>query len=282
MALCKCLGRRAGICAGFPLEDNMKYGQPSKKTNTWKIIMLSCSAIIVFNGFLFMFRGAMSISNVFGDMRDATAGFAELADLIVDTADDVIAFGESTVDLRDVIVDLIDDGICNAGDNMGGGTGDIQEEFDAQASTVVDLLTTLQDFSKNSLVDLRDTFAADFDSWVDRLEEYTVTGENYVRPIYIAAPVVVFGFLLGLGSYLSWKGPNVPTYFKVQTWFILPLFSVLFIVLGITISVIGSVLVANSGKILTTQTIISPDTNRHLTFNLFYHRRMSGWRIKKP
>lgn len=246
VTICKCLGRRAGICAGFPLQDSEKYGQPSKKTKTWKILMLACSAIIVFNGFLFMFRGAMSISNVFSDMRDATSGFAELADLIVDTADDVIAFGESTVDLRDVIVDLIDDGICNAGDNMGGGTGAIQEEFDTQASTVVDLLTALQDFSKNSLVDLRDTFAADFDSWVERLEEYTITGENYVRPIYIAAPVVAFGFLLGLGSYLSWKAPHVSAYFKVQTWLILPLFSILFIVIGITISVIGSVLVANS------------------------------------
>ncbi len=157
VAICKCLGRRVGICAGFPLEDSMKYGQPSKKTKAWRIVMLSCSVIIVFNGFLFMFRGAMSISNVFSDMRDATAGFAELADLIVKTADDVIAFGESTVDLRDVIVDLIDDGICNANDNMVGGTGAIQEEFDAQAGTVVNLLSTLQDFSKNSLGELKES-----------------------------------------------------------------------------------------------------------------------------
>uniref|UniRef100_A0A7S3VC74 Uncharacterized protein n=1 Tax=Chaetoceros debilis TaxID=122233 RepID=A0A7S3VC74_9STRA len=248
LAICKCLGDKAGICAGRPfVEDKSQTAVPSRKPTIFKILMMVSSAIIVFNGLLFMFKGAYSVDNAFQDIDDATNTFMDVAGEIVKAADDTIAFGSDTVPLKEDIVVLIDDGICNmSGGGNGGGGSTIETEFNAQASAVVEKLNELQNFSKGSLVDLRDIFSADFDNLINMINKNIGTTETWVRPVFVAGPVVAFGFILLIGSYLAWNGPYIEMYFKIQTWVILPLFSILFIVVGIAISAVGTVLVVNS------------------------------------
>jgi len=271
LAICKCFGEKAGICAGRPfvenrslIQDNHTCGEPtykayktrlylsssaepSRKPAIFKILMMVSSAIIIFNGFLFMFKGALSVNNAFQDIDDATQTFMDVANEIVKAANDTIAFGSDTVPLKEDIVVLIDDGICNmSGGGNGGGGSDVEAEFNAQASAVVEKLNELQNFSKGSLVDLRDIFSADFDNLINMINDNIGTTEMWVRPVFVSGPVVAFGFVLLIGSYLAWKGPYIDMYFKIQTWAILPLFSILFIVLGIAISAVGTVLVINS------------------------------------
>lgn len=203
--------------------------------------MLVSSLIIAISGVVFLVRGARSVGNAFDDIRDGSTGLANIAKLIVNATDEVIAFGENTVALRDNIVAELEQKVCTAD-----GNGGVADQFDQAATAVVNILTALQDFSKNELTDIRNTFATEFNSVTNDIYNATETGETYSQPSYIAAPVITFGLVLALGTYLAWRGPVVKPYFTIQTWLILPLFSILVVVIAIVLAVTGTVLVANS------------------------------------
>jgi len=196
---------------------------------------------ISISGIIFLVKGAQSVGNVFDDIRDGANGLSEIADLIVESADKVIAFGENTVGLKDNIIAELDQQIC-APDGSGGAA----DQFDNAAAQVVIILGQLQDFSKGGLSQLRDTFSMEFTSVTDDLYYGSETGEQYAEPMWVAIPIIIFGVILFFGAYLAWQGPYIRPYFAVQTWFIIPIFSVVVIIMAVVLAVTGTVLVANS------------------------------------
>jgi len=182
------------------------------------------------------------VTHAFYTRTCKSKGLSNVAALIVNTTDSVIAFGDDTVALKGDIIVLLEQGVCNAmGTNNAVVTG-----FDEAAATVVTILTSLQDFSKDNLVELRNTFAMEFDSIYSNLYEVAGTGEKWAKPMFIALPVVAFGLILAVGAFLAWRGPNIRAYFAIQTWLILPLFSLMIVVIAMLMAVTGTVLVANS------------------------------------
>lgn len=237
----KCMGRRAGIAAGHPFVENTYTRETPRKHTAFRIFMLMSTITISISGIIFLVRGARSVGNVFDDIRDGATGLSEIADLIVESADKVIAFGENTVGLKDNMITELDQQICPPD-----GSGGAADQFDSAVAQVVVILGQLQDFSKGGLTQLRDTFSMEFTSVTNDLYYGSETGEEYAEPMWVAIPIIIFGVILFFGAYLAWRGPYVRTYFAVQTWFIIPIFSVVVIIMAIVLAVTGTVLVANS------------------------------------
>ena len=71
---CKCLGRRAGIYAGFPpkpdsmanLSEN-RQSRPKKAT----ILIIVCAILITFSGITFFVRGAISLERLLWNVEDS-------------------------------------------------------------------------------------------------------------------------------------------------------------------------------------------------------------------
>jgi hypothetical protein len=197
--------------------------------------------LIVISGIVFLVRGARSVGNAYDDIRDGSTGLTNIAKLIVNSTDEVIAFGDNTVALRDNIVLELEQKVCTAD-----GSGGVADQFDQAATAVVNILTALQDFSKNQLTDIRNTFATEFNTVSNDLYSASETGESYSQPSFIASPVIVFGLLLTFGTYLAWKGPYFKPYFVMQTWFLIPVFMIFIVIIAIVLAATGTILVANS------------------------------------
>ena len=168
-------------------------------------------------------------------------GLRNVADSIVNATDDVIQFGENTEDLRSRMVAELETGVCTPD-----GRGGVADNFDAAVNNVVGILTILQDFSKNDLTELRNTFEMEFTTLNDAIYDNAENTESYAEPLLVALPVMMLGLVLGVGSWLAWKGPYIKTYFTVQTWIVLPIFSLVVILMAFVLALTGTLLVANS------------------------------------
>lgn len=157
----------------------------------------------------------------------------------------MIEFGQNSVPLRNTLVDMIDEGLCKS---FEGGNANPEEEFDDAATTLVVILTALQDFAKNDLTDIRDTFATDIISIGSQMTNTTDITERIANPAYYAGPTIALGAVLFIGILLAWCEMRSPFYFCIQTWIIMPLFFVLITVSIVVITIVGAVLVANAGK----------------------------------
>lgn len=237
----KCMGRRAGIAAGHPFVENSYTRETPRKHTAFRIFMLMSTITISISGIIFLVKGAQSVGNVFDDIRDGATGLSEIADLIVESADKVIAFGENTVGLKDDMITELDQQICPPD-----GSGGAADQFDSAVAQVVGILGQLQDFSNGDLTQLRDTFSMEFTSVTNDLYYGSESGEKYAEPMWVAIPIIIFGIILFVGAYLAWQGPYIRPYFAIQTWCIVPIFSVVVILMAVVLAVTGTVLVANS------------------------------------
>jgi len=237
----KCMGRRAGIAAGHPFVENVEMGITPRKHTRFRILMLLSTITISISGVIFLVRGARSVGNTFDDVRDGALGLSNIADSIVNATDKVILFGENTEALRDTIIEELEDPICEPD-----GSGGPADQFDSAANQVVNVLGDLQNFAKSDLTQIRDTFSMEFTTVNSGIYDNAEKGEQYAEPMWVATPVIVFGLILCAGAYLAWKGPYIKSYFAVQTWLILPLFFVVVVIMAIVLSLLGTVLVANS------------------------------------
>ncbi len=165
----------------------------------------------------------------------------------METADLMIEFGESSVELRDNLIDVIGQSLC---ESYGGGQDTNPEnEFDNSALALVSILAELQDFAKEELTDIRNAFATDVMQISYQMGNTTDSTVVLANPAYYGAPTIALGFTLLIGIVLAWIEFDPPIYFSVQTWFIMPLFFILIFVSIIVIAIVGAVLVANSGEI---------------------------------
>lgn len=157
----------------------------------------------------------------------------------------MIAFGNSSMTLRDNLIDVIDEGVCQS---FEGGNANPQDEFDNAASSLVEVLNEMQNFATNELVEIRDVFATDIVAMAHRISNTTDTTEIAANPTYYAVPAMALGSILFIGAVLAWTEVGFPGYFCIQTWFFMPLFLLLIFTSIIVITAVGAVLVANSGK----------------------------------
>jgi len=245
----KCFRQRAGIAAGYPFENNMRYGTAPKKHSFVRGLLLLSSIFVMCTGIVFLVTGTASLQRSFDDIRNGASGLTDIADDIVSTTNELIAFGEGAGGIKNSIVTMIEDGVCGAVDEQAGlptQSDAVQEEFDKAANTVVAALEELEDFSRGELTNLRNTFEAKFDSVMNNVTEGLDKGEEEAQPMYIAAPIFVFGFILSVGTIMAWRGWNIRPYFCMQTWLILPLFAIIVIFTSLALSLVGTVLVINS------------------------------------
>jgi hypothetical protein len=251
LLLCKCLGRRAGISAGFPYENEANekpdiYNAPKKKRCGSVSVMVSALTISIV-GIIFLVKGARSAQSVFEDIRDGASGLQEIEGLLVNSTNDAISFGADTVPLKQNLITVLDGGICNPPDATFQGTAD---QINSQAQSVVDILSVIQDFSRNELVTLQSAIDQEIDPIVNALFRVADEGEKYSLPLYIAAPIVIFGLILAFGAFLSWKGSGCSPYFCVQTWVVLPFFFLFIFLITIMAALAGTLLTVNSGKFI--------------------------------
>ncbi len=179
------------------------------------------------------------------DLFSFSQGFKNVSSKVVDTADRMIEFGETSVPLRDSLIDLIGEGIC---ESFEGGNSNPQEEFDDVATTLVGLLTEMQNFAKNELVDIREVFRTDIVNMAHQMGNTTDTTEIVANPAFYSGPAIALGGLIFIGTLLAWFEVAPPVYFCIQTWFTMPLFLLLIFASIIVITAVGAILVANSGK----------------------------------
>ncbi len=159
----------------------------------------------------------------------------------------MIEFGNSSEVFRDNLIDTIGQSLC---ESYGGRNSNIdpEHEFDQAALKLVGILSEMQDFARDELVDIRNTFAVDILDISHRMGNTTDSAVILANPAYYGAPTITVGFILFIGLILAWSELGPPAYFCVQTWIIMPIFFVLIFASIIVITVVGAVLVANSGK----------------------------------
>ena len=162
----------------------------------------------------------------------------------------MIDFGETSVPLRDNLIDTIGQGLCQS---FEGGNANPQDDFDQAATQLVGLLNDMQNFARNELVVIRDVFATDIIAMANQMGNTTDTTEIIANPAYYALPAITLGGILFIGTLLAWNDVKIPGYFCLQTWLILPLFLILILASIAVITAVGAVLVANSGEKLITK-----------------------------
>ena len=147
--------------------------------------------------------------------------------------------------MKNDLLSLLEDGICISQTESFDETAD---KVNGQTREVVNVLTALQDFSRNELTSLRQTFDGRFSPQFDAVFEFSLKGESYSRAMYAAAPVPLLGLILCFGAIAALWYPNLSTYFCFQTWVVLPLFFILVFVAGIYAAASSVWLTMNSGK----------------------------------
>jgi len=245
LIVCKILGRRVGILAGYPVDQ--ENDEAKKRCGTGPILVSTASLIIACMGVMFLVKGAESAQNVFEDIYNGASELKVIEDLVVSSTDKAIALGESTLSLKDSLLFQLelDGGICNPSDTS---FEFLATSINTQAQVVVQSLTDLQDFAKNDLTSIRKTFDEDFGDYSGQLMDAADTGEKYSKPMYIAAPIVFFGLIFGIGGLLAWRLSGCKPYFCIQTWVLLPIFILLIVFVAVLAAVSSVVLKVNAGK----------------------------------
>ena len=250
LLVCKSIGRRVGILAGYPFDQ--ENDNSNKRCGTGQILVILVSAaslIIACMGVIFLVRGADSAQNIFVDIRDGASELNRIEDLVVSNTDQAIALGESTGPLRDDLVTALDEGICNPPGNPPSASDQaIANSINKQTQIVVDSLENLQTFAKNDLTSIRSTFDEDFGGYSLQIMDAADKGESYSRPLYVAAPIVFFGLILSIGGLLAWRRSGCKTYFCIQTWVLLPTFILMIIFVALLAAGSSIVLTVNAGK----------------------------------
>ena len=159
----------------------------------------------------------------------------------------MIEFGQTSVPLRDNLIDSIGQGVCQS---FIGGNANPQDDFDQAATQLVGLLNDMQNFAENELVDIRDVFATDIIAMAHQMGNTTETTEIFANPAYYAVPAMTLGGILFITTILAWLDVGIPAYFCLHIWLILPLFLLLILASIAVITAVGAVLVANSGETL--------------------------------
>ncbi len=240
---CFCRGNKTRVFAGLAYrDDNLKGSDITLKM--FRATLLFSTFVIVVSGFVFLVNGSIQFQNVADDVRDGTQGFIKLSDKVEATANSFITLGDDTVVIRDSLKAQVDEGLCS----FAGGNSKKSAEFDEAALTLIDVLDGLQEFAKNEVTDIRDTFGANLEGRVNRVESTTDQYERILNPAFYAGPAIGLGFVFMTGLILAWLRIKMPMYFCVQTWFFLPLFFIFFTFSFIVIVGVGLVAVANAGK----------------------------------
>ena len=245
LLVCKCLGRRAGVLAGHPYNHETDNRMP--KMRRVSIFVSATALAIACLGVMFLVRGAGSAQTVFDDIRDGVNGLEAVEDLAVSSMDRAIQLGESTLPLKENLMSLIDGGICSP--PAGSDFQDVADSINTQAQIVLDSLIALQEFPENELASIQSYFE-DFASFSDDLVEAVDTVEKYSKPLYLAAPIVAFGLIIGIGGLLAWRVSGCGTYFCIQTWVFLPIFFLMVIVAAVIASGSSMMLKFSAGMFL--------------------------------
>jgi len=235
----KMCGKTVGLLSGRRLDDRSPH---------WfvRTIVMISAAFGLAAGAMYLVKATSSLSSTFDSIREGALGISELADNVTQLADDLIQAGAETVPVRNFLVELIDDGVCSS---FSAGNGD-SIEIDSQAQEVVDVLTDLNDFTSDELIEIRDTFATEFNSLESEVLVIVDDSERYASISYYAIGIVVLSSILYLGAYMAWFAPQVFTtlkgYFCVQTWIILPVYFLMLIATAIITAALGVTLVVIS------------------------------------
>mmetsp|Transcript_30085 Transcript_30085/g.34977 ORF Transcript_30085/g.34977 Transcript_30085/m.34977 type:complete len:503 (+) Transcript_30085:54-1562(+) len=230
-----CFGPDAGILAGHPfLEDkSLKFDKP-KKNAYFRSFIIYMNFCIVVAGCIFLAKGTQQVSRVGDDVRSGAEGLKTVAGNVVATADSLIGLSETSMPIRDKLRDItIGEGICKT-------------DFDSIAFTLADILDQIQDFAEGEVTDIKEVFATEMMDLGNGLGNQTDTIQRLSNPAYYAGPAISLGFVLMVGTLLAWFAPDLQIYFKIQTWFFLPLFFLLLLVTIAGIAIVGAALVTNS------------------------------------
>jgi len=234
--------------------------------------------VIACLGVTFLVKGAGSAQTVFDDIRDGANGIKEVESLVVTSTKRAIALGESTLPLKENLIMLIEEGICNPPDSD---SQDLADSINAQAQELLDTLIDLQNFSKNDLTSIQSSFDENVRGFSDNLLEAAAKGKENSKPIYAAAPIVAFGLILGIGGLLASRVSGCGTYFCVQTWLLLPIFFLMVLVAAILTAGSSAVLKFSAGMLLYLIRYTSLFTHKHGTqveTLTFYMERHLSWR----
>jgi hypothetical protein len=240
-ALFVCCGQKnVGILSGRRLKQENR----SAWHGFYRGLVLGCCIFSLMAGMIYFVKVSSSLAGTFDVVRDGIDAVVNIAENVTNLADDIIQAGEDTIPIRDAAIQLLEEGACSS---FAGGNGNTID-FDNQAQTVVDQLTSLTDFTRGDLTNLRNNFQTEFFNAKVEVNLVVDKSESYARLSYYAIAVMVLSILLSIGGYMAWFGPKIRTYFFVQSWIVLPLYFVVLIMTAIITGAISSAMVVNSGK----------------------------------
>ena len=277
----KCLGRKAGVLAGYPYSQETDSRIP--KTRCGPVFVSVTALAVACLGVMFLVRGTETTQAIFNDIRYSAIGLKEVEDLAISSMDKAIQLGDSSLPLREHLISLIDGGICNPPE--GSDFQDIANLINTQAQVVLDSLIALQDFPKNELKSIQSYFKY-FEGFSNDLAKAADIGEKYSNPMYVAAPIVTFGLIFGIGGLLAWSISGCDTYFCIQTWAFLPIFFLMVLVAAILTAGSSVVLKVSAGMLLLCNSVhilsSSNKWNSSCTFGFIWKDICLGGETKNP
>jgi len=241
LVLFMCCGRTVGILSGRRFLESQKDAN-AKRQKLYRGLIIFFCFVSVFTGILFLTRVGNHLDDSFTTVRTGITSVADRGRSITEIADLIIKAGEESVPIRDSVVSLIEQGICNSFD---GGNG-ASISIDPIAQEAVKALTMLSDYTKTDFTTLRNQFDTGFVTAEMDVNGIVDRTEGYAKISYYATVVVIFSILLAGGTYFSMVGRRIRMYFLCQTWVIVPVYFIFLVMTAIVTSFIGAALVLNS------------------------------------
>jgi len=236
-----CCGQRTvGILSG----RRLKQVDRSAFHGVYRGVVLACCIFSLMAGMIYFVKVSSSLASSFDVVRDGINSVVNIAENVTSVADDIIKAGEDTIPIRDDAIQLLKEGACSS---FAGGNGN-NIDFDDEAENVVEQLTSLSDFTRGELTELKNNFETEFFNAQTEVNLVVDQAQTYAKLSFYAIAVIFLSTLLSMGGYMAWFGPKIRSYFFVQSWIVLPLYFVVLIMTAIIAGAISAAMVVNSGK----------------------------------
>jgi len=234
-----CCGQRTvGILSGRRLKQVDK----SAFHGVYRGVVLACCIFSLMAGMIYFVKVSSSLASSFDVVRDGINSVVNIAENVTSVADDIIKAGEDTIPIRDDAIQLLKEGACSS---FAGGNGN-NIDFDDEAENVVEQLTSLSDFTRGELTELKNNFETEFFNAQTEVNLVVDQAQTYAKLSFYAIAVIFLSTLLSMGGYMAWFGPKIRSYFFVQSWIVLPLYFVVLIMTAIIAGAISAAMVVNS------------------------------------
>lgn len=211
----------------------------------YRLLVLASSILSFLVGIAFLFEGTAALEETFSSVRSNVDDLATMARNVTNITERVIQVGNDTIPVRNQVVEIFSNGVCNS---FPGGNGQTID-FDTKALQIMGQLSQLSNFTQGDLTNLKNSFEKGFVEAEAEINLVLEKSQDYSRISYYAYAVIFLAFLISLQGYAAWSGLKLKVFFGFQSMITIPIYSTVLFLSTIVAAGLSSVLVVNTGKI---------------------------------